>query len=448
MCINLKMKLKFKYLLLLIVLIISNNLLAQIGINTATPDPSSVLDVFSDSKGFLMPRLDDTARDAIIEPANGLMIFNTSSNDSQLNIGADGGAANWRGVTSLEYPMSFETTESVESTNSSTVDLLMDGMTLSVAAGTYTAFFNAQLTAASFITQSFGSEDGATDLDDLYTALENYSDGVTPESTHVIAFGGPGLGEILEPGIYTVGGAPSISGTLTLAGGTATENPIFIIKAPGAFTTVANAEVVLTGNAKPENIFWLSGAAMSTAANTTMKGTMIGGGVGAGAVSLGADTTLDGRVFTKLGAISIGANTVITSPTLDSPVSLGLLSTFAIFSGGGNVSDVVSAITTGDAGGVTGTLSITGTHNGVAYPPGTVGGSVVNVVTTTYSFYQNNIIVANSTRTIKLNSSIVNLQATIVVNEADTFPTEIRWRVDAGDATLSSRSFAMIRTTY
>ena len=88
------MKLILKSLLLLFVFIVSNNLFAQIGINTATPDASSALHIFSENKGFLMPRLDDAARDAIIEPANGLMIFNTSSNDSQLNIGLDGGLPN------------------------------------------------------------------------------------------------------------------------------------------------------------------------------------------------------------------------------------------------------------------------------------------------------------------------------------------------------------------
>ncbi|WP_415375159.1 ice-binding family protein [Patiriisocius sp. Uisw_017] len=442
------MKFILKCFLIFFVLIIPNSLCAQVGINTATPDPSSILDIFSNSKGVLMPRLDQVARDAINDPANGLMIFNTSTNDSQINIGADGGPANWKGVTKPEYPMLFEITESGESTNTSTSDLLITGMTLSVVPGTYTAFFNAQLTAASFITQSFGSSEGANDLTALYDSLLNYSDGITQEVNHAIAFGGTGVGEFLPPGIYTVAGAPSISGKLTLAGGTATENPIFIIKASGAFTTAANTEVILTGNAKPENIFWLSGAAMSTGANTIMKGTMIGGGLGAGAIALGADTVMEGRLFSKLGAISVGANSSITSPTAASPVSLGSLSTFAMFSSSGNVSDVVSDITNGDTGAVNGTLSMVGIHNGVAYSPATISRPVVNINTTTYSFYQNNILVANSTRTIKLSDGIVNLQATIIVSDTDTSPTEIRWRVKDGDATIASRNFSMIRATY
>tara|TARA_B100000795_G_scaffold120652_1_gene89847 strand:- start:6049 stop:7374 length:1326 start_codon:yes stop_codon:yes gene_type:complete len=441
------MKLILKSLLLLFVFIVSNNLFAQIGINTATPDASSALHIFSENKGFLMPRLDDAARDAIIEPANGLMIFNTSSNDSQLNIGLDGGLPNWKSVTTPEYPTLTEITKSTEATNSSTVDTVMDGMTLSVAPGTYTALFNAQLIAATFVDQTFGSDQGVIDLDILYDQIDNYSDGGTPEFTHSATFGSTN-GETLQPGMYSVAGASSVSGTLILDGGTATNNPVFIIKVTGAITTVANTNVILTGNAKPENIFWLSGAAISTGASTKIKGTMIAGGLTAGAISLGADTTLVGRAFTKQGAISIGANTVISSPTFDSPFATGTLSTFAMFSAGGAVSDVVSSYTKGDAGTASGELTINGTHLGSVYPPGSLGESFVNVNTTTYSFYQNNILVANSTRTIKLNSSIVNLQATIIVDEADTFPTEIRWRVKDGDATLSNRTFSMIRATY
>jgi hypothetical protein len=57
------------------------------GIGTSTPDASSILDVSSNSKGFLMPRLPTVERDAITLPATGLMIYNHTLNDGQLNIG-------------------------------------------------------------------------------------------------------------------------------------------------------------------------------------------------------------------------------------------------------------------------------------------------------------------------------------------------------------------------
>lgn len=53
---------------------------AQVGVGTTNPEPSSMLDVVSNSKGFLPPRMDTTARDGITTPANGLLIYNTDSN--------------------------------------------------------------------------------------------------------------------------------------------------------------------------------------------------------------------------------------------------------------------------------------------------------------------------------------------------------------------------------
>ena len=47
-----------------------------VGVGTATPDASAVLDVSSTSKGLLPPRLTQAQRDAIANPAKGLTIYN------------------------------------------------------------------------------------------------------------------------------------------------------------------------------------------------------------------------------------------------------------------------------------------------------------------------------------------------------------------------------------
>lgn len=58
----------------------------QVGIGTGSlsPDSSAMLEIKSNSKGFLPPRLTTSQRDAITNPAIGLMIFNTSSNCLEL----------------------------------------------------------------------------------------------------------------------------------------------------------------------------------------------------------------------------------------------------------------------------------------------------------------------------------------------------------------------------
>ena len=54
--------------------------MAQVGIGTSTPRASAALDVTSTTKGFLIPRLTTAQRDAIVSPAVGLSIYNTSTN--------------------------------------------------------------------------------------------------------------------------------------------------------------------------------------------------------------------------------------------------------------------------------------------------------------------------------------------------------------------------------
>ncbi|WP_411768411.1 hypothetical protein [Winogradskyella sp. A3E31] len=60
---------------------------AQVGIGTTTPDNSSALHIESNNSGLLIPKLTSEQRDNIIDPANGLLIFNTDSDEFQFNAG-------------------------------------------------------------------------------------------------------------------------------------------------------------------------------------------------------------------------------------------------------------------------------------------------------------------------------------------------------------------------
>lgn len=52
--------------------------IAQVGINTTTPDVSSVLDVSATTKGMLAPRMTTVQRLAILTPAESLLVFDTT----------------------------------------------------------------------------------------------------------------------------------------------------------------------------------------------------------------------------------------------------------------------------------------------------------------------------------------------------------------------------------
>ncbi|MCX6268330.1 MAG: hypothetical protein NTW16_13380 [Bacteroidetes bacterium] len=69
-------------ILVVILLLTSSALFAQVSITTdySAPDNSAMFDVKSTNKGMLVPRMTQTEIEAIVNPANGLVVFCTSSN--------------------------------------------------------------------------------------------------------------------------------------------------------------------------------------------------------------------------------------------------------------------------------------------------------------------------------------------------------------------------------
>jgi hypothetical protein len=62
-----------------VILISTKGFAQNVGIGTATPNPSAALDINSSGKGLLIPRLDSNSRKAIVSPANALMVFDTDT---------------------------------------------------------------------------------------------------------------------------------------------------------------------------------------------------------------------------------------------------------------------------------------------------------------------------------------------------------------------------------
>lgn len=81
----------------------------QIGIGTTRPDRSSILDVTSSDKGFLLPRMSTLQRDAIVKPAEGLIIYNLDEGCIQINSGSSS-SPDWACIgTSSSAPSSSAT---------------------------------------------------------------------------------------------------------------------------------------------------------------------------------------------------------------------------------------------------------------------------------------------------------------------------------------------------
>lgn len=86
---------------LTILLAIANyyTVIAQsVGIGTTTPNSSALLDITSTTKGLLMPRMTTAQRNAIVSPADGLLIYNTTTDE--LNQRQNGA---WKTVINSDY---------------------------------------------------------------------------------------------------------------------------------------------------------------------------------------------------------------------------------------------------------------------------------------------------------------------------------------------------------
>ncbi|SMP54276.1 Protein of unknown function [Sphaerochaeta associata] len=114
-------------------------------------------------------------------------------------------------------------------------------------------------------------------------------------------------GMTLVPGLYAWTSAVSISTTLTLDG---SASAVWIFQIDGSLTQAASIEVLLSGGALPQNIFWQVGGGVGLGANAHMEGVILSGT----GIALGAGASVDGRLFAKT-AVTLDGSTV-TQPLL------------------------------------------------------------------------------------------------------------------------------------
>jgi hypothetical protein len=176
--------------------------------------------------------------------------------------------------------------------------------------------------ASSSVIGSFHSADALTaqakiDIDSAYASLMALPNTVTG---HAPAFGS---GETVNPGVYYIGAAGSLAGTITLDG---QNNPgaIFVFKFAGAFSVAAASKIILTNGARRCNIFWIGGAGVATGAVTigaasVLKGTFLSHG---GACNSGANVFLAGRQLSTAGAVNTYSGVIYNNPVCVTSTSL------------------------------------------------------------------------------------------------------------------------------
>jgi hypothetical protein len=142
------------------------------------------------------------------------------------------------------------------------------------------------------------SAQAAIDVDNAYSDLLAVECGVVLGTTM-------GSGQILTPAVYCLGAASTLNGDLTFDA-QGNKDAIFIVKIDGAFATGTFANVILINSASACNIYWQVNGQFTLGENAVFKGNVIT----EGAIILLKAATIDGRLLSRAGAVSLDSNNV------------------------------------------------------------------------------------------------------------------------------------------
>jgi hypothetical protein len=116
-------------------------------------------------------------------------------------------------------------------------------------------------------------------------------------------------GQTLAPGVYkTTSAQPSlgITGNLTLSG-----NGVYIFQIVSTLTTAANnSDVILSGGATAQDVFWQVGSSATLGTTTTFQGIIMA----QASISLHTGAILNGSALARTGAVTLLSNPVNVPP--------------------------------------------------------------------------------------------------------------------------------------
>lgn len=168
--------------------------------------------------------------------------------------------------------------------------------------GPITGFPPGTVTGSTYLTDAVSAQ-ATVDVQAAYDALS----ATTCQTTLLAPLGN---GQTLAPGVYCLGTASTLDGSLILDGG-GDANALFIIKITGTLTTGILSRVVTTNSASLQNVYWQIDGQLTLGDNSIFRGTAIVNGV----IQLSDGATLFGRGLSRQGAISLVNNiAAVTEP--------------------------------------------------------------------------------------------------------------------------------------
>jgi uncharacterized repeat protein (TIGR01451 family) len=145
-----------------------------------------------------------------------------------------------------------------------------------------------------------------------------------------------GTAGVYTPGVYCTGGSSAAS--IGTAGIILNGSGTYIFKVNGAFTTVDNSKVTLTGGATSCDIFFAPTAATTLGANTTFIGTIIDDS----GITVGHNTSWTGRALAFGGTVTTDTDTITSTCSVPAPSPATLNVVKAVVNTGGGTATASS----------------------------------------------------------------------------------------------------------
>lgn len=137
---------------------------------------------------------------------------------------------------------------------------------------------------------------------DLTTA---YND-AAGRTTGAVTVAGDLGGQTLAPGLYKSTSSLGITGNLTLDA-LGNSNAVFIFQVASSLTTTTGSQIILSGGAQPQNVYWQVGSSAVLGSNSVFEGVIMADQ----SITAATGATLDGRALARIGAVTLDTNLVV-----------------------------------------------------------------------------------------------------------------------------------------